>query len=79
MRLDGKKITRVVPHYEQIAVYFDDGTRCFMKYDDLLPVLTEFLFDAEKKRTRTWLHPVTPDVDLLYLQKSYPNYGDHPI
>ena len=73
--LDGKKITQVSPHYEQISVWID-GNRYFIKYQDLLPIMSEFLFKAEKKRTRTWLHPVTPDVDLLYDQDRYPDEED---
>jgi len=72
MILDGKKIVDVYAYYEQMVVRFDDGTRCFLKYKDLLPVLSEFLFDAQLKRTRTWLQPMDPDVPLLYDQDRYP-------
>jgi hypothetical protein len=50
-----------------------------MSYQDLHAMMHEFIFDAEKKKTRTWLHPVTPDADLLYHQDQYPDYTDHPI
>lgn len=71
MKVDGKKVTQVSPHYEQIAVWID-GERYFIRYKDLIPIFNEFIFDVEKKKTRTWLHPVTPDVDLLYHQDRYP-------
>ena len=69
--LDGKKITQIAPHYEQISVWID-GVRYFIKYSDLTAMMSEFIFEAKKKRTRTWLHPVTPDVKLLYDQNKYP-------
>ena len=76
MTIDGKKITQVSPHYEQVSVWTSVGSRYFMKYSDLIPILGEFIFTAEKKKTRTWLHPVTPDVDLLYDQDKYPDNND---
>lgn len=72
MTIDGKKITQVSPHYEQISVWTDDGKRYFLSYAELQAILSEFLFNAEMKKTRTWLHPITPDVDLLYHQEQYP-------
>lgn len=74
--IDGKKITLVVPHYEQILICTEDGKRYFLKYNELKNILSEFLFTPEKKKTRIWLHPVTPDVDLLYDQDRYPEEKD---
>lgn len=76
MIVDGKKITQVAPHYEQIAVWTSDKKKYFITYSELQNILSEFLFNAEKKKTRTWLHPVTPDVDLLYNQDQYPEDND---
>lgn len=70
--VDGIRIVKVYPHYEQMVVVLDDDTRFFISYEDLIPVLSEFIFEKEKKRTRTWIHPVTPDVNLLYHQEKYP-------
>ena len=78
-RVDGKNIESVGPYYEQIGIRMSDGSFYFMSYQDLHAMMHEFIFDAEKKKTRTWLHPVTPDADLLYHQDQYPDYTDHPI
>ena len=71
-RIDGKNITGVGPHYEQIGVRLDDGSYLFLSYKDLQAILHEFIFDVEMKKTRKWIHPVRPDVDLLYYQDRYP-------
>ena len=78
-RVDGTQIESVGPHYEQIGVRMSDGSLFYMSYKDLLVMMNEFIFDAEKKKTRTWLHPVTPDADVLYKQDQYPDYSDYPI
>ena len=71
-KLDGKKIVNAYPFYEHMAVIDDQGNKYFMKYEDLKTVLSEFLFDIEVKRKRSHIHPITPDVDLLYEQDMYP-------
>jgi hypothetical protein len=76
-QIDGKHIAGVGPHYEQIGIRMSDGSFYYMSYSDLHTVLNEFVFDLEKKRTRTWIHPVTPDVDLLYHQENYPTEEDN--
>ena len=70
--VDGNSITGVGPHYEQLGIRLDDGSYVYLSFQDLHAILHEFLFEAETKKTRTWLHPVTPDVDLLYRQDRYP-------
>jgi hypothetical protein len=72
MIVDGSKIESVSQYYEQLLVCTSDGKKYFFSIKELLPVLSEFIFEAETKKTRTWLHPVTPDVDLLYEQDRYP-------
>lgn len=71
-KINGTKITSVNIYYEHLKVYTSDGKSYFFKPAELLVMMNEFLFDAELKKTRTWLHPVTPDVDLIYHQGSYP-------
>jgi hypothetical protein len=72
MIVDGKKITGASPYYENIMVWLDTGEILYMSPTDLTTILSEHLFEVEEKKTRTWLHPVTPDVDLLYDQDKYP-------
>lgn len=74
--VDGKTIEGVGPHYEQLGIQLSDGSYMLMSYKDLHAILHEFLFEIEVKKTRTWLHPVTPDVDLLYDQERYPDDDD---
>jgi hypothetical protein len=69
--LDGQKIVLVTPHYEHLLVVDDKGNKYFMTYEELLPMFTEFLFETQVKRVRTHLHPITPEVELLYDQKTY--------
>jgi len=69
--LDGQKIVSVVQHYEHLMVVDDKGNKYFMTYEELLPMFSEFLFETQKKRVRTHLHPLTPEVELLYDQKTY--------
>lgn len=73
--VDGKKIESVSMYYEQLFIRMYDGTTYFLSTQDLLPMVHEFIFEAELKKTRTWLHPVTPDVPLLYDQDRYPDDG----
>ena len=71
-KVDGAKIEAVNIYHENLFILTEDGRKYFLKPEELLVMMNEFLFDAEFKRTRTWLHPVTPDVDLLYDQDKYP-------
>ena len=71
-KINGSNIESVSIYHENLTVLTDDGRRYFLKPEELLVMMSEFIFDAELKRTRTWLHPVTPDVDLLYDQDKYP-------
>ena len=71
-KLDGKKIVRAYPFYEHLAVIDDQDNKYFMTYEEVTAVLSEFLFDVEKKKKRSHLHHLTPDVDLLYHQDVYP-------
>ena len=70
-KLDGKDIKDVDIHYENLYISTVDGDHYYFSLKDVLGIMNEFLFDVEKKKTRTWLHPVTPDVDLLYDQERY--------
>ena len=70
--IDGGKISAIVTHFENLRVVMNDGTSYFITHQELVTVMNEFLFDSELKKTRTWLHPVTPDVPLLYDQDRYP-------
>jgi len=70
--IDGGKISTIVTHYENLKVIMNDGTSYFISHQDVLVALNEFLFNPELKKTRIWLHPVTPDVPLLYDQDRYP-------
>jgi hypothetical protein len=72
-KVNGTKIESVNIYYENLYIKTTDGKYYFMKPSDLLFILNEFVFEAEKKKTRTWLHPVTPDVDLLYHPENYPD------
>ena len=71
-KVNGSNITSVNIYHENLYVSTEDGRKYFMKPQELLTMMNEFIFEAEFKRTRTWLHPVTPDVDLLYDQGKYP-------
>ena len=64
MLVDGKKITGASPYYENIGIRLEDGSFLFLSPTDLTTILSEFLFEVEEKKTRTWLHPVTPDASL---------------
>ena len=65
-KINGTEITSVNIFYEHLYIATADGKHYFMKPADVLVMMTEFKFDAELKKTRTHLHPVTPDVELLY-------------
>jgi len=54
-QLKGTRITGVRPHYENIYVSVDKGEGFFITSEELTRVLSEFDFDIEKKRTRSWL------------------------
>ena len=71
-KVNGTKIESVNIHYENLNVKTSDGKTYFFKPSELLAMMNEFIFEVELKKTRTWLHPVTPDVDLLYHQENYP-------
>jgi hypothetical protein len=53
--LSGQEITSVNPHYEHICVHAD-GKTFFITSKQLVTILSEFEFQVEKKRTRSWLH-----------------------
>ena len=72
-KINGSEITSVNVYYENLYIGTGDGNHYFMSPADVLVMMNEFIFDVEMKKTRTWLHPVTPDVDLLYDQDKYPN------
>ena len=72
-KINGSEITSVSVYYENLYIGTEDGNHYFMSPADVLVMMNEFIFDVEMKKTRTWLHPVTPDVDLLYDQDKYPN------
>lgn len=61
-KLNGIKILSVSPHYENLTITFEDPTEksgfksYYISSEELVKVLSEFEFVAEKKRTRTWLH-----------------------
>ena len=71
-KINGTKIDTVSIYHENLTVMTSDGRRYFLKPAELIVMMNEFIFEAEFKRTRTWLHPVIPDVDLLYHQENYP-------
>ena len=75
MKIDGKNIESVSIYHEQLFVRTYDGGQYFLSMKELLPMVHEYLFKAELKRTRTWLYPVTPDVDLLY--EKYPDQDEN--
>jgi len=70
-RIDGQSITSAYPHYENVRIVTADGTEFFLTSDELTAIMNEFLFDVEKKKTRSWATHVEPDVDLLYEQEKY--------
>ena len=76
-KLDGQKIKSVSVQYEHIYVIDDKENGYILTTDDLGTILNEFLFNVEKKRVRTYLHPVLPEVDLLYNQETYNNYNEN--
>ena len=56
MKLEGKKIQRVSPHYENIYIYTGEKEGYFISSEELVKILSKYDFDVEKKRTRNWLH-----------------------
>ena len=72
-RLNGSKITSANIFYEHIYVVDDQGNSYFLSPKELTAILSEFIFNVEQKRKRKHLHPVTPDVELLYNQEQYPS------
>ena len=60
--LSGMQIISVRPHYENIVVTFEDPNSkngwktTYITSEQLVVILSEFDFNAEKKRTRTWLN-----------------------
>jgi len=58
--VQGTQIQSVSQHYENLGIRLADGSYVYMTYAQLLVILNEFDFQAEKKRTRTWL---TLDID----------------
>ena len=58
-KLNGQKIESVRPHYENITISVKNSSGKYESYfissDDLVTILSEFDFNVEKKRTRTWL------------------------
>ena len=60
--LSGMQIISVRPHYENIVVTFEDPNdkngwkTTYITSEQLVVILSEFDFNAEKKRTRTWLN-----------------------
>jgi hypothetical protein len=72
LKLDGQKIVSVSPFYENLTVRDDKGNTYFMKYDDLLPMFDEFIFEVEKKRKRLYIHTLPPDDECkLYLDETF--------
>ena len=72
-KINGTEIDSVSVYHENLYVRTTDGNHYFLNPKEVLVMMNEFIFEAELKRTRTWLHPVSPDVDLLYHQENYPN------
>jgi hypothetical protein len=58
-QLKGTRIESVRPHYENITISVKNSNGKYESYfitsDDLVTILSEFDFNVEKKRTRTWL------------------------
>ena len=54
-QLKGTEIVSVTPHYENIYVGVAKGEGYFISSQELVRILSEFDFDVEKKRTRSWL------------------------
>lgn len=58
-KLSGQEINSVTPHYEHIYVSTGNEKDGFKGYfitsETLVKILSEFDFNAETKRTRTWL------------------------
>ena len=54
-QLKGTSIESVRPHYEHIYISTGKGEGYFITSDDLVTILSEFDFNVEKKRTRSWL------------------------
>ena len=60
--LSGMQIISVRPHYENIVVTFEDPNdkngwkTTYITSEQLVVILSEFDFNAETKRTRTWLN-----------------------
>jgi hypothetical protein len=58
-QLKGTRIESVRPHYENICISVKNSSGKYESYfitsDDLVTILSEFDFNVEKKRTRTWL------------------------
>jgi hypothetical protein len=53
--VQGTQIQSVSQHYENLGIRLANGEYIYMTYAQLLVILNEFDFTAEKKRTRTWL------------------------
>ena len=71
-RINGSDITSCGIYYENLLIYTADGNQYFLKPSEVMIMANEFIFDVELKKTRTWFHPVVPDVPLLYHQDAYP-------
>jgi hypothetical protein len=59
--IDGRRFITCSVHYENITIRDDEGKIYYLPPETLLIALNEFLFMAEKKRTRTWLKPLVSD------------------
>jgi hypothetical protein len=53
--LQGTEITSVYTSFEHVVVVAGDKAY-YIQPEELIKVLSEFDFQAETKRTRTWLH-----------------------
>lgn len=56
--IDGQNLISCRIHYENITVRDDKGNIYFLPPETLISALSEFLFKAYKKRTRTWLETI---------------------
>ena len=74
-KLNGQDVTNVIIHYENLYVTTADGAHHYLQLKDVLSMMSEFIFDIEMKKTRSWLHPVTPDVEHLYDPEHYKEIG----
>lgn len=58
--LKGTRISSVTPHYENIYISVKKSNGKYEGYfissEDLVTILSEFDFNIEKKRTRSWVH-----------------------